>query len=267
MPGYDAQSGRLEAPGPELSAARAHADDVDLRDGLAGIAAIMAGAQGIEQVLREVAAFAARAIPGADGAGVSLVQTVESGIGETIWAATNDAILDIETVQYEKLREGPGITCVHSGRPTLAGSVGGDSRWPRFGGRVARLGMHSAMALPLLVGGEVIGALDAYARARDVFGEHAVELGTEFARPAAVAVYNAQVLKHARGRAERLQRALDSRAIIDQAIGILRARGGISAEEAFDRLVQLSQTDQTKLHVVAGTLVAEAVRRAQARCI
>ena len=84
-------------------------------------------------------------------------------------------------------------------------------------------------------------------------------------RPAAVSVYNAQLLAGARERTEQLQRALGSRAVIDQAIGIIRSRSGGSAEEAFDRLKQLSQADNVKLVVVAEQLVNEAVRRARAR--
>ena len=53
--------------------------------------------------------------------------------------------------------------------------------------------------------------------------------------------------------------------MIDQAVGIVRSRSGGSAEEAFERLAHISQTENIKLHVVAGQLVEEAVRRARAR--
>jgi AmiR/NasT family two-component response regulator len=53
--------------------------------------------------------------------------------------------------------------------------------------------------------------------------------------------------------------------VIDQAIGIIRSRSGVSAEVAFDRLTRLSQTENTKLHLVAERLVEEAARRAHAR--
>ncbi|MFA7512934.1 MAG: GAF and ANTAR domain-containing protein, partial [Mycolicibacterium vanbaalenii] len=125
--------------------------------------------------------------------------------------------------------------------------------------------VHSALSLPLIVDDQVIGAINAYAHARDAFGDHAVQLGTQFAKPAAVAVYNAYLLAGARERTERLQRALSSRAVIDQAIGIIRSRSGATAEEAFDRLKRLSQADNVKLAVVAEQLVDEAVRRARAR--
>jgi GAF domain-containing protein len=124
---------------------------------------------------------------------------------------------------------------------------------------------HSALSLPLIVGDQVIGAINAYARNRDAFGEHAVQLGAQFAGPAAVSVYNAQLLAKAQERTARLQRALNSRGVIDQAIGIIRSRSGVGTEVAFDRLVRMSQTENIKLHVVAERMVEEAVRRARAR--
>ena len=98
-----------------------------------------------------------------------------------------------------------------------------------------------------------------------MFGEHAVQLGTQFAGPAAVSVYNAQLIAEARETAGQLQRALVSRTVIDQAIGIIRARSGSTAEEAFDRLRHISQNENTKLHEIARRVVDDAVRRARAR--
>ena len=74
-----------------------------------------------------------------------------------------------------------------------------------------------------------------------------------------------ELLATAQERTDRLQRALISRAVIDQAIGIIRSRSGATAEEAFDRLAKMSQTDNVKLNVVAEQLVEEAVRRARTR--
>ncbi len=141
------------------------------------------------------------------------------------------------------------------------GSLGGEARWPRFGPRVGRLGVHSVLSLPLLLPGQVVGAMDVYARAKDVFDEHAAQLGELFAAPAAVAVHNAQVLSQARALAVQLQAALSSRPVIDQAIGLLLGRSGGTAEEALARLRHISQTEHTKLAVVAQRIVDEAVRQ------
>ena len=76
----------------------------------------------------------------------------------------------------------------------LSGSLGGDPRWPRFGGRVARLGVHSVVSLPLITPDGVVGAMNVYAHDKNAFDERAAELGQIFAAPAAIAVQNAHVL-------------------------------------------------------------------------
>ena len=264
MADYDAQPGREPPEQPELSAAQREADEADLNAGLSGVAAIVAGARGVIDLLGEVAEFAATAIPNVDGAAVVLIDLDRALSRIQTWSTTAEFVRDIDAVQYEDLNEGPCITCMKSRRPIVSGSLGSDSRWPHFGGRVARMGVHSALSLPLVVGDEVIGAINSYARRRDAFGEHAVQMGSQFAGPAAVSVFNAQLLARAQEQTAQLQRALASRAVIDQAIGIMRSRSGGSAQEAFDRLVRLSQSENVKLHAVAERLVEEAVSRARA---
>jgi GAF domain-containing protein len=260
---FDPQPGRK--PPSELSPTQREADEADLYAGLRGVAEIVAGAQAVLDLLRDVAEFAAQAIPRADGVGVALIDSRHEELSIKTWAATAVLVQDIDTIQYDELHEGPCMTCMQSGRPAVSGSLGSDSRWPHFGGRVARMHVHSALALPLIVGEHPIGSINAYAKSRDAFTEHAVRLGAQFARTAAVSVYNAQLLANAQERTLRLQRALDSRATIDQAIGIIRSRSGGSAEEAFERLTRISQIENVKLHTVAARLVEEAVRRARAR--
>ncbi|KKC06575.1 GAF and ANTAR domain-containing protein [Mycobacterium nebraskense] len=264
MADFDAQPGREAPQSPQLSPAQRDADEAELHEGLRGVAGIVAGARGVVDLLRDVAEFAAQAIPGADGVGVALIDPQHGLSSAQTWAATMELVHEIDTIQYDELNEGPCITCMQSRRPTVSGSLGSDSRWPHFGGRVARMRMHSALALPLIVGDDVIGSINAYAAQRDAFAEHAVRLGAQFARPAAVSVYNAQLLADAHERTLRLQRALNSRSVIDQAIGIIRSRSGGSADEAFERLTRISQTENVKLHSVAERLVEEAARRARA---
>jgi GAF domain-containing protein len=122
------------------------------------------------------------------------------------------------------------------------------------------------LSLPLLLpDGRTVGALNAYAHAKNAFDADATRIGELFAAPASIAVHNAQVLAVARQRATELQQALGSRTIIDQAIGILRSRSGDTAEEVFARLRAISQSENIKLAVLAERIVEEAVRRARAR--
>jgi GAF domain-containing protein len=264
MTEYDGQAHRptLET---ELTRQQSDEDEGSLRAGLIGLASMVAGGRAVDELLAEVAEFAASAIPGVEGAGVTLVAQREGEPYVAAWSVTADFVREIDVLQYEILHEGPCTSCMQSRRPVVSGSLGSDRRWPRFGGRVARIGVHSALALPLLVADQVVGAINGYARPRDAFTEHAVRLGAQFAGPAAVSVYNAELLARLRDRAEKLQTALGSRAVINQAIGIIRSRSGGSAEEAFARLRHISQAENVKLNLVAQRLVDEAVRRAHAR--
>jgi GAF domain-containing protein len=246
-----------EVPVPEDS------DSADLQESLRELAALVTGSLGLPDVLAHVATFAVRAIPGADGAGVTLLSQ-ERGGGQVL-AASHPFVAEIDEIQYSDLNEGPCITAALERRTVRSGSLGGEKMWPRFGPRVGRLGVHSALSLPLLLSGRAVGAINVYSRQKDAFDDRAAELGELFATPAAVAVHNAQILAQAQELTTQLQAALSSRPIIDQAIGILRGRNGGSAEEAFGKLRAMSQADHVKLLDVAQHIVDEAVRRARAR--
>lgn len=265
MADYDAQAGREPRAGVGPSQRQRESDEIDHHEALRGMAGIVAGAGSVTELLNKVAQFAVRAIPGVEGAGMALIDPREGLPSIQTWSATASFVNEIDIVQYRDLHEGPCLTCMHSLRATISGSLGSDQRWPHFGGRVARMGVHSALSVPLIVDDRVLGAINAYAAHRDAFGEHAVRLACEFAGTAAVAVYHARLLADAHESTARLQRALASRAVIDQAIGIIRSRSGVSGEEAFARLTRISQSENVKLHTVAERLVEEAVRRAQAR--
>ncbi|MEO7126063.1 MAG: GAF and ANTAR domain-containing protein [Nakamurella sp.] len=248
------------ATGPPQPPTQVESDFQDLRSGLASVSRLVADTLALKDLLTRVAEFAVGAIPNADGAGVMLI---ELGQPDTI-VASAPFVSEVDAIQYG-LGEGPCISAATDGRTYLSGSLGGESLWPHFGPRVGRLGVHSVLSLPLLLPGLVVGAINVYAHGKYAFDEHAVELGELFAAPAAVAVHNAQVLARARRVIEQMQTALASRAVIDQAIGILISRSGGTTEESFDALRTISQHEQRKLSDVARRVVDEAARRARAR--
>lgn len=259
-------SGRSEPDGsrPGPSPEQAQADVLDLRASLADLAGLVTGTMGLDELLSRVAVSASRAIPGADGAGVTLLRSRTAHHEVEAIAASDPFVAEIDEIQYDVVHEGPCISAALERRTVRSGALGADRQWPRFGPLVRRLGVHSVLSLPLLVPDQVVGAINVYARAEDVFDDHAAELGELFASPAAVAVHNAQVLAQAMALTGQLQAALSSRPVIDQAVGIVRSRSGCSAEEAFGRLRTISQHENTRLAVVAQRVVDEAVRRARA---
>lgn len=240
-------------------------DWADLQLGLGNLAGLVAASLDMEQMLERVATFAALAIPGAEGASVALLQLDRTGHRVYAIASSAPFVAELDELQYVVLDEGPCITAALERRAVRADSLGAQRVWPRFGPRAGRLGVHSTLSLPLQVSDDLVGAINVYSRGKGVFDEHAQHLAELFAAPAAVAVHNAYVLARARALTAQLERALVSRAVIDQAIGILRGRTGDSAEGALARLREISQREHTKLVDVAESVVNEAVRRARAR--
>jgi GAF domain-containing protein len=236
------------------------AEDTDLQDSLSGLAQLGSSRLGLEDLLTRVATYAVQAIPGADGAGLTLL---ENDRASTI-VATATFVTQVDDIQYA-LGQGPCISAAAEAVTMMSGSLGSDPRWTRFGGRVARLGVHSVVSLPLITPDGVVGAMNVYAHAKNVFDDRAAELGEIFALPAAIAVQNAHVLAQARRLAERLQVALETRGVIDRAIGIMMSRSGGTESDAMERLRTLSQHEHRKLIEVARQVVDEAVRRATAR--
>src|SRR6476659_4755707 len=200
------------------------ADEADLQAGIGDLAGLVAGSLGLPELLAEVASFAVRAIPGADGAGVTLLRLDRSDNIVAALASSAPFVAAIDEIQYGTLHEGPCITAALERRTVRSGSLGGERMWPRFGPRVGRLGVHSALSLPLLLPDRVVGALNVYAHGRAVFGESAVRIGELFAPAAAVSVFNAQMLAQAERLVGQRQEAMTSRAEIDQAIGVLMSR-------------------------------------------
>jgi GAF domain-containing protein len=241
---------------------REESEEDDLAASLSALSQLSAARLTLEDLLIEVATFAVQAIPGADGAGLTLI---EAGRSDTI-VKSAPFVREIDDIQY-RLGEGPCISAATEGEPMRSGSLGGDPRWPRFGPQAGRLGVHSVLSLPLISADAVVGAMNVYAHGKDAFDERSEQLGRLFAVPAAIAVQNAQILAQTQRLAAQFQAAMTSRSVIDQAIGILMSRSGVTPDEAVARLRRLSQQEHTKLTEVAAGIVREAVRRARARHI
>ncbi|MFF7451542.1 MULTISPECIES: SpoIIE family protein phosphatase [unclassified Streptomyces] len=104
--------------------------------------------------------------------------------------------------------------CVRTGRPVLVAEVQESdlpriARSPEAAGLLARAGVHSYLAVPLIARGEVLGALD-LKRTRNPlpFSEDDLLLARELAARAAVQIDNARWYQNARDTALTLQRSL-----------------------------------------------------------
>lgn len=235
-------------------------DEDNLDESLVALSGLLTEHRPMQETLVDIAEFAVHAIPGAEGAGLTVL---EDDRPQTV-VASADFVRAVDDVQYG-LGEGPCLLAVESRLTQTSGSLGGEARWPRFGPRVGRMGVHSVLSLPLLLPDRVIGAMNVYAHEKNAFGPEAIRIGESFARPAAVSVCNAQILAQSQRLAGQLAAALTNRAVIDQALGVIMSRTGAGPDEAFDRLRAMSQAQHLKVSEVARVLLDEAIRRARAR--
>ena len=117
----------------------------------------------------------------------------------------------------------------------------------------------SVVAAPVMDGDEVVGTFS-------VYGSPPTEWGQEMASTCSMLAAAIAALHHEVGLKDELQSladdmrtALRTRAVIDQAKGIVMADRHCSAEEAFEHLVRLSSIQHVKLRDLAAALVARTV--------
>jgi hypothetical protein len=125
------QSVDASGPGPAAAspADQASVEDADLRDSLAGLSRLVLpkGEQGLEAMLGSVAEFAVQAIPGANGASLTLLDGDRPDRPDTV-VATAEIVRQVDAIQYG-IGEGPCIAAVAQGRTVRSGSLSGDPAW------------------------------------------------------------------------------------------------------------------------------------------
>lgn len=166
----------------------------------------------------------------ADIAAVDLLEAVVEGRRSSLGPA-EPAVIRALAVQAEQpsealdaadppgqiARYGPDrlvTQCVRTGSPVLVAEVEPAdlpriARSPEAAERLARAGVHSYLAVPLIARGEVLGALDLKRISNPLpFGEDDLLLARELAARAAVQIDNARWYQNARDTALTLQRSL-----------------------------------------------------------
>ncbi|MCG5431033.1 GAF and ANTAR domain-containing protein [Mycobacterium sp. MYCO198283] len=207
---------------------------------------LQAGAVAVEDVIREVTAATANALPGTDGAAVSVIRRRASI--ETL-AATDDRCRLLDEIQSSR-GEGPSVSAAANDAPVRTGDLLTDSRWPRCGRSVAkRAGIRSVLAVPVAVQRHTALLLTACAAPSDAFDDTAAAVVQLLATQTAVAYTIAQ-------RDEQFRNALASRDVIGQAKGLLMERFGVDDARAFQLLKRLSQESNAPVAEIARKLVA-----------
>jgi GAF domain-containing protein len=246
---------------PPASSGDAAAPATDVTDPLlafAELGRINLSQADLGQVLTRVASLAASVIPGADEVSVTLVS---GGVAGTA-TFTGEVAMSLDESQYDS-GYGPCLDAAAQHAVFVVDDMTSESRWPAFAAAAVERGVRSSLSVGIPIQEKVSGAINIYGLADRAFDADAVALAQTFAGYAAVAMANAHLYSTTAALAEQMAEAMSSRAVIEQAKGILMAQQGVSAEEAFDILSRASQAANRKLRDIAEAMVEGAARSSE----
>jgi GAF domain-containing protein len=213
------------------------------------LAGIVLSELSYDDVLDRAVHIVKRTVPAA--AEVSV--TMENGRPVTV-AFTGQLAADVDESQYQA-GYGPCLDALRLQQTVVVDDLETEGRWPAYVPRALEAGVRSSVSVPLPVDGDHVGGFNVYGLSPHAFGPEAITAAEELATYAGVILNNANLYFSAAGRADQMAEAMRSRAIIEQAKGILMGSRRCSADEAFSILVKLSQETGRKLNLVAQGVV------------
>jgi GAF domain-containing protein len=201
-------------------------------------------------VLGRIAEVAKRTIPGTAEASFTLI---EAGEARTA-AYTGKMALALDERQYEEER-GPCLDAAAGSVLVSVADMATDDRWRKFAEAALAAGVGSSLSMGIPIQDVVVGALNMYGTTPRAFDDASIDLARTFAGYAAIALANAHLYSSSAALAVQMRQAMESRSVIDQAIGVTMVQERCSPTQAFDLLVRLSQASNRKLRDVAQMMV------------
>ncbi|MGW7197929.1 ANTAR domain-containing protein [Streptomyces chryseus] len=189
--------------------------------------------------------------PAADACGITLSR---EGRHLTV-ASSGDGARELDEKQYG-LNDGPCLQSLRQGEEIMVTDMLGEERWGPYPTHAMANGTRSSLSMPIAAHTHTAGALNLYFSKPDGFADADFELLRSLAAQATGAIALAQRIADAQEFANDLETALRSRAVIDQAIGIIMGQRRCDAEEAFTFLRSASQHRNIKLRDLCAELVA-----------
>jgi GAF domain-containing protein len=204
----------------------------------------------LDSLLHKVTDLAARVIPGEPHTSLTIIREK----GPRTAASSGQMALDLDLVQY-RLGSGPCLEAATTGHPVEITDTQAETRWPEFAQAAGERGCGSVLSYPLPPQERLSGGLNLYSSAPRTADSSTRQVAERFAAYAAVSLSNLYLYRTAVERADNLAAALDSRAVIDQAKGILMERFRMTADQAFGALARVSMESNMKVREVAERFV------------
>lgn len=219
------------------------------------IAGSLARGHDVSEFLTQLAADCARLL---DVSAVGLLLADARGSLHVV-AASSERVADLEAFQAQRA-QGPCHTCYLDGHPVNVPDLAAAAdRWPEFAAVAAQAGVVSVHAVPMRLRQDVVGALNLFGSTTGALEQSDLRLAQALADVATIALIQDRAASDRQVINEQLQKALDSRVVLEQAKGIVSYSGDLDMPAAFAALRGYARDHHIKLTDLAAALVSRAV--------
>lgn len=173
-------------------------------------------------------------------------------------AATSEVTHLIELLQIQN-EQGPCLDAFRTGRLVESGPITGpeaQERWPQLTEAASDAGFGTITALPMRLRDRILGALNLFRRAPERLSPDDLAVAQAFANIATISILQARATDDAREVIDQLQRALDTRVVIEQAKGYIAQFSQLTMDQAFNQIRSYARSNHLLLRDVASDIVA-----------
>jgi GAF domain-containing protein len=225
----------------------------DVRQALTELGKLRFGDMRVEDALHEIVQTT-HTIFDVDGAGLMLA---DANHHLRNVAVSDERLGHLEDLQIRH-QEGPCISAFDDKQLVGAQDLTEDARWPSFSKAAVAHGMRAVLASPLPYNQDAVGVVAVLSEDRRPWSPEGELALLAFTDLAALLIASMMQGEQQSELAAQLQGALNSRAVIEQAKGVLIGQQGLSAQAAYVQLRAQARAERRKLVAVS----AEVVRRA-----
>jgi GAF domain-containing protein len=178
-------------------------------------------------------------------------------LGRLQLVASTDESAELVEVMELAAGAGPCVDCFATGTSVSVPDIEASGQnWPDFRSAAGAQGFQSVHATPMKLRGQVVGTINLFNVAAGALSPRDAAVVQALADVATIGILQQRIATESQLVAEQLQRALDSRVLIEQAKGVLSQALGLSVDEAFGALRNYARNRNLTLHAVATSLIA-----------
>ena len=193
----------------------------------------------------------------ASAAGILLV----APDGELEVVVSTDESSDFVSMVQAKSGEGPCVASITHARVVSVEDLEEvEPSWRPFADAALRSGYRSIHAIPMRLRQSTIGSLNLFRAEVGELARSDAVAAQALADVATISILQERAHRESDLAREQLQRALDSRVVIEQAKGILAQRHDVDMGQAFELIRRHARSTQTRLGDTAAAVVAGRLR-------